>query len=353
MKILFVDNERDAFDAFCKLPFGEKHIHETTYRDSPVGLGRVVAENADLKLVVLDVLWHSAPGAEGLPLGVDAMRELARDAPDVPVVIYSVIDSEEVLRNYIPEMIRLGAHDWISKIESRPLRSFRFEQAYNLGRDVRKRPAGRAILSESDQSRSNVHVAVLFIDMSGFTALTDKVGAADTVDILREFYRLVSDAVSERGGYLDKYIGDAAMAVFGASEAQNNSYSHVNHCVDAARHILGNATPFRLTRVEPRIKRVNLQGTPDEFAKIGRFRVGIESGPVEVVRFERGAEWEITFVGNPVNIASRLLSHAKPDEAWIGVNVHTNGAVARIVAEEAEVAYKNLPGSFSAYRIRV
>lgn len=353
MKILFVDNDRLEFDKFRELPFGRDHAGDIEFRDSPVGLGELAVKNEDLRLIVLDILWQKGADDEGYPLGVDAMRDLSRDAPDVPVVIYSLLDNEAILRNYVPEMMRLGAYDWISKTESRMLRSFRFERAFNEGRNSAKRPTSRAILPADQRVRSNVHVAVMFVDMSGFTALTDKIGAQEVVDILADFYSMVSREVLAYGGYVDKYIGDAVMAVFGAIDVGGRNYSHVRDGIQVARLIQARAAEFRLKRVEPVLKRSNVQGERDALGRIGLFRVGIESGPVEIARFERGNEAETTFIGTPVNIASRLLGHARPGEVWIGVNAFTNGGMASDVLEEIPVEHKNLPGDFTAYKVRI
>lgn len=352
VKILFVDNKRDEYMRFLDLPFAARHKDEIEYRESPVGLSDYVAQNPDLRMIILDILWEQDGTGKGLTLGADAMRELSEKAPKVPVVIYSILDDEETLYRLIPEMMRLGAYAWISKEEPKVMRDFKFESAFMAGCDPRIRPENLAILSKEQQRRSKVHVAVMFVDMSGFTAFTDQVGADDTVGILKEFYNLVGKSVIENEGYIDKYIGDAVMAVFGASGEYkpDDLYIHVQRCIQAARRVQAESGSFRLN-VEKTLMKASLQVPPPQLKTIGLLRIGIESGLVEVVRFERGTESELTFIGTPVNIASRILNQAKPEQIWIGQNAHNTGVKAVDIGGHEEVQYKNLPGSFQMYRI--
>jgi adenylate cyclase len=263
-----------------------------------------------------------------------------------------VLSEEKVLYRLIPEMMRLGAHDWISKDEPKYVRSFRFERAYLEGREVLRRPPHRAILSAEQRTRSDVHVAVMFVDMSGFTALTNTIGAEKILKILEAFYGIVGEAVAKHGGYIDKYIGDAVMCVFGASaEFEDDLFTHVQRCIKAARVIQGRSAPFRMEHVEPVLSRSNMQLTDSQVRQIGKFRIGVESGPVEVTKFERESETELTFIGTPVNIASRVINKADPGELWVGKNAHDVAAKHLDVIREVEVEYKNLPGTFQAYII--
>ncbi|HKB68326.1 MAG TPA: adenylate/guanylate cyclase domain-containing protein [Pyrinomonadaceae bacterium] len=352
MKILVVDNKQEEFQRFMDLPFAKRHAQDIQYVDSPVGLASIVDANPELRLIVLDMLWEQDGPGEAKEFGADAMRDLFSRAGDVRVVIYSVLSEERVLYRLVPEMMRLGAHDWISKDEPKYVRSFRFERAYLEGRDVLKRPPHRAILAAEQKTRSDVHVAVMFVDMSGFTALTNTIGPEKVLKILEAFYAMVGEAVMKHGGYIDKYIGDAVMSVFGASaEFEDDLFTHVQQSIKAARVIQGRSAPFRMDYVEPVLARSNMQLTDAQLRQIGRFRVGIESGPVEVHKFERESATELTFIGTPVNIASRVINKADPGELWVGKNAHDTAAKHLEVIKEVEVEYKNLPGTFQAYII--
>lgn len=357
-KILFVDNKQEEFQRFMKLSFAQDHADEIEYLESPVKLKTILLNDRErekeIRLIILDLLWEEDREQGPLKLGVEAMQELSQISPDIPIVIHSVLDDDDTLHNLIPEMIRLGAYDWVGKAEPKNLRSFRFERAYNEGRDVLSRPASRAILPTDQRQRSDVHVAVMFVDMSGFTALTREIGAGLVVEILRKFYACVGDPIVGNDGYIDKYIGDSVMAVFGASSQQKpGSYAHVQQCIQAARQIQSRSMRFKMEEVEPVLKKQNLQWPAEKVRDIGKFRIGIESGSVEIVLFERGNESEITFIGSPVNIASRIINKGAPGEIWIGENSRTNGGLHAEVGEKQEDDYKNLPGSFQRYPLKL
>jgi class 3 adenylate cyclase len=355
MKILFVDNKEEEFERFRQLPFAKKYSEEIEFRKSPIGLPKVIEENPDLRLIILDLLWESDELDKAIELGAEAMKELSDTGPSVPVIIHSIIDDEETLHRLIPEMMRLGAYDWISKIESKMVRSARFERAYAVGRT--SLPKSRSLLSPDQQNRSKVHVAAMFVDISGFTALSEEVQASDLIPVLREFYNLVGQTIYNHQGYVDKYIGDAVMAYFGATGKQEASsagiaYGHVIQCLNSAKIIQNLAASFRHEHIVPILTSSSVHLGADVKAKIGSFRIGIESGLVEVVRFERGNESEVTVIGPPINIAARILNAGGPNEIWIGENARSTGAMADDIIDQVKDKYKNIIGEINRYRVK-
>jgi class 3 adenylate cyclase len=357
MKILFVDNKDREFERFLMLPFAQEHRVEIEHLKSPLGLSKVVEANKDLRLIVLDMLWESDDLREAIPLGADAMKELSEQQPGIPVIIYSIIDDEASLRMMIPEMMRLGAYDWISKDEPKLVRSFRFERAYAAGQNKLKLPASRSLLSPDQQRRSRVHVAVMFADMSGFTALSEELPTNEVIVVLQEFYRLVGENVQLHGGYVDKYIGDAVMAYFGATGRQEEPTDellnlHVQRCIKAAKKIQAESPAFQYTHVSPTLKNATNKLDPDRIKNIGKIRIGIESGFVEVVRFARGNESEVTVIGTPVNIASRVINLGQPGEVWLGENAYGTGALHEEVGDKVLSKYKNVLGEINRYQLK-
>jgi class 3 adenylate cyclase len=355
MKVLFVDNRESEYKRFLELPFAKDvGSGNILFRNSPVGLPKVVSENPELRLVILDMLWEqSEAGGTPIELGEEAARELLTAHPDVPVIIYSIMDDETRLRRLIPEMIRIGAYDWVGKDEPRIIRSFRFERAFREGRDRLKRPGSYAVLPPDQQTRSDVHVAILFVDMSGFTALTNEIGGPAVQDILRKFYALVGSEILRNGGYIDKYVGDEVMAIFGAVGPEKPDLSrHGRQCIDTALSIQAAAPAFKRSHIDPILEKRNLQLTPEKFQEVGRFRIGMESGLVEISRFERGNESEVTVIGKPVNIAARIIGQAAGGEIWAGSNLHRVAVRHGEVVQEEEGEYKGLPGPYRRYRLR-
>jgi adenylate cyclase len=136
---------------------------------------------------------------------------------------------------------------------------------------------------------------VLFCDIRGFTSMSERLTPEQVVNLLNEFYTLMIETVSKHDGTLEKFLGDAVMAVFGAPIA------HPDH---AARAVL-TALDMRAA-VADLAKRRREQG-------LAPFEVGIGVSLGEVVAGTVGTEerMEYTVIGDSVNVASRLQDRAK------------------------------------------
>jgi adenylate cyclase len=137
---------------------------------------------------------------------------------------------------------------------------------------------------------------VLFCDIRGFTALAERLTPEQVVGLLNEFYTLMIETVFKHDGTLDKFLGDAVMAVFGAPIA------HPDH---AARAVM--------TALDMRRAVGELAGRR-RAAGLDPFEVGIGVSLGEVVAGTVGTEerMEYTVIGDSVNVASRLQDRAKP-----------------------------------------
>ena len=145
--------------------------------------------------------------------------------------------------------------------------------------------AGEAELIGKDQE-----VSVLFSDVRGFTGLSERLGAQDTVSLLNAYFTVMVDVILEHGGLLDKYIGDAMMALFGAPFPSNH---------DADNAILvANQMILRLR--DHNVQQLG-RGLPQ--LQIG---VGIATGNVVVGSIGSTKRMEYTAIGDSVNLASRL-----------------------------------------------
>ena len=67
-----------------------------------------------------------------------------------------------------------------------------------------------------------VNIAVLFVDIRGFTTMSEKLTPSEVVEILNQYLTLIADCIMRNGGTLDKFIGDAAMAFWGAPLPQED-----------------------------------------------------------------------------------------------------------------------------------
>ena len=141
---------------------------------------------------------------------------------------------------------------------------------------------------------------VLFIDIQNFTFLAERLSAPEVASLLNEYFSIMTDIVFEYHGTLDKYMGDAIMATFGAP------YSYEN---DAEKAVLA---ALKMRR--------QLKSLMSRKEKENRFdvRMGINSGNVVAGYIGSMKRLQYTILGEAVNIASYLESIAGPNEILIG-----------------------------------
>ncbi len=144
-------------------------------------------------------------------------------------------------------------------------------------------------------------VTVLFCDIRGFTPLSERLPPEEVVALLNEFYTLMIDTTFKYDGTLDKFLGDAVMAIFGAPIA------HKDHSIRAIR----TAVAMKAGVEEWAKKRL---GEGKESIAVG---IGVSAG--EAVAGTVGAEnrMEYTVIGDRVNLAARLEANAKPGQILI------------------------------------
>jgi class 3 adenylate cyclase len=133
-------------------------------------------------------------------------------------------------------------------------------------------------------------VTIMFADLSGFTALSERVGPEALVAETNRYLKLIVDEVEASGGYVDKFIGDAVMAMWGAP-------------VDDPRHAT-NAVKAAL-RAEARIAEEG-RAAAAEGRPVFAVKIGINSGPAVVGNVGTERRFNYTAVGETVNVASRL-----------------------------------------------
>jgi adenylate cyclase len=137
-------------------------------------------------------------------------------------------------------------------------------------------------------------VTVLFSDIRGFTTLSEKLTAHEVVEMLNAYFTRVAEPILAQGGTLDKYIGDAVMAVFGSTVPYPD---HARRGLKAALGMQKEAEDFK----EWMLKRFPDRGLA-EF-KIG---VGLYSGEALVGNIGAPKRLEFATIGDTVNAASRL-----------------------------------------------
>jgi adenylate cyclase len=142
---------------------------------------------------------------------------------------------------------------------------------------------------------------VLFTDIIDFTQLAEQSSPRETNIILNQYFSAMTEIIFRFDGTLDKYIGDGLMAVFGAPMEGEN---------DAERAILAAKEMKRQLAVMMAAQ----EGSRIKF----NIRIGINTGRVVAGNIGSPRRLEYTVIGDPVNIASRLESIAKPNQILIG-----------------------------------
>ncbi len=136
-------------------------------------------------------------------------------------------------------------------------------------------------------------ITVLFTDIKDFTRLSEELGPMESARLLNEYFDIITDVVFRYKGSIDKFIGDAAMAIFGAP-FQDTDY--IEMAVRAAIDI------------QKEIKKLNKY----------MIRIGVNTGPAVIGNIGSTKRVEYTAIGDTVNIASRLEKMAAPGEIYIG-----------------------------------
>ena len=136
----------------------------------------------------------------------------------------------------------------------------------------------------------------LFTDVRGFTAMSERLTPTEVTKIINIVLTQQVEAVQKYGGMVDKFIGDAMMAVFNAPLDLN---SHEDAAINAGKQIIEN-----MTKANEQLKEQGI----DEFIKIG---IGINSGEATIGNMGSDTRFDYSCIGDSVNLAARLESSTK------------------------------------------
>ncbi len=154
-------------------------------------------------------------------------------------------------------------------------------------------------------------VSVLFSDIKDFTTIAEKTSAHGLVQLLNEYFSDMSEIIIKNGGTVDKFEGDAIMAVFGAP------LSEPNHAALACRAAL--EMQKKLAELRAKFK---IENKPELYC-----RIGINSGPVVAGNVGSSNRFDYTVMGDTVNLGSRLEGANKLFGTSILVGKNTYDAV--------------------------
>ena len=182
------------------------------------------------------------------------------------------------------------------------------------------------------------HLAVLFSDIRDFTSFTERHLPYDVVHILSRYFLHMGEPVLRHGGYIDKYMGDGLMALFGLERrAPEDS---CRRAVAAALGMLESLGEFN----------AYLQRHFDLSFRIG---IGIHFGPVIVGEMGHPQKAQFTAIGDAVNIASRVESATKELGASLLVSdeVREHLGDAAIYGRSGVVNLKGKSGTHTLYEV--
>lgn len=187
--------------------------------------------------------------------------------------------------------------------------------------------------SDSAINAQEMEVTVLFSDLVGFTSMSEKMEPHHVSLLLNDYFSEMTDIIFKYDGTLDKFIGDAIMAVFGAPLAMED------HAVRAVR-----------TAIEMRDKLEEMNAEKE--GNPLRIRIGVNSGQVVAGDIGSPKRIEYTVLGNTVNIAQRLEAGvAKPGQIVIGEETYKKIEDHFEVQRMGEFSLKGLEKSITVYEV--
>lgn len=325
-KILVADDEVDL-EMLIKQKF-RKQIRENKYEFVFALNGnealQKIQENPDISIVLSDI---NMPELDGLNL----LAKLTASNPLIKTVMVSAYGDMDNIRT----AMNRGAFDFVVKpvnfddleltIEKTLKHVNQLKETFKAIKEnnILKMYVDENVLNfmngqefEASLLKNETIIAtIVFIDICSFTALTEKEPADQVVKLLNRYFDVMVKGIIAHGGYIDKFIGDAVMAVF-------KGEFHLDRAIDAS--------------LDVRKQIEDLNQNPGELPFFPKVAIGINSG--EVISGNIGSEnlkrLDYTVIGDVVNTAQRLQTAAREGQIMI-----------------SEIAYEKVKESFNFSKI--
>jgi adenylate cyclase len=146
-------------------------------------------------------------------------------------------------------------------------------------------------------------VTVLFSDIRGFTAMSEKMSPEAVVDTLNRYLGIIIDCILANGGMINKFAGDSIMAIWNAPQDQAD---HARLAVKAAVEAQQAAAKIPVGADDPKVQ----------------FGIGINTGPALAGSIGSEGRAEYTVIGDTVNLASRICASTPGGQVWIGAQTY-------------------------------
>ena len=340
-KILVADDEADL-EVLIKQKFRQKireQEYEFVFAVNGTDALEKILQHPDVDIVLSDI---NMPEMDGLTL----LSRLGESNPLIKSVIVSAYGDMENIRT----AMNRGAFDFITKPinfedlqvtmektlkhvlhikdtlkaikENNILKMYVDENVLNF--------MGSREYESSIMETETVEATVMFVDICSFTSISETADADSVVQLLNNYFDVMVKEIIAQGGHVDKFIGDAVMAVFRGN-------FHLDRAIDAALAV--------------RSKVDMLPSVSDQFTP--KVSIGINSG--EMISGNIGSvtlkRLDYTVIGDTVNTAQRLQSIAKPNQIIISEAAWQNVKESFNCRRVGDVALKNKQQEVAVYEV--
>jgi len=189
--------------------------------------------------------------------------------------------------------------------------------------------SGTAIIEE------NRLCTILFADVSGFTALSEKLPPEEVKEIIDGCFAAMTTVIEKHGGHVDKYIGDCVMAVFGVPRSTDNDAERAVHAA---------------LKLQQTVAKYGLRGRRAGRLKLS-LRIGVNTGRVFAGRVGGANRKDFTVMGDAVNVASRLQSASPETSIVIGRDTYRHVTGLFQVEELPPIIAKGKSEPLLCYRV--
>ena len=176
-----------------------------------------------------------------------------------------------------------------------------------------------------------IELSILFADLTGFTAMTNRLGADRTYQVVDSFFKMANEVLVANDAFIDKYIGDAVMAFF------NAPIQHAEHARKATSAAFGIQN--------------GLAALSKELNEDLQARIGVATGYARVGRLGSSDRKDYTAIGDAVNLASRLEAFANPGEIMVDERAFAQIASGYQNLEPETLTVRGFPEPIRAYRL--
>ena len=342
-KILVADDEADL-EMLIKQKFRQKireQKYEFVFAVNGVDALEKIQLHADVDMVLSDI---NMPEMDGLTL----LSRLNESSPLIKSVIVSAYGDMENIRT----AMNRGAYDFITKPINFEDLALTMEKTINYviqiketlkaikENNILKMYVDENVLNfmssrEYESSlmlNENVEATVAFIDICGFTSISENESPDNVVKLLNSYFDVIVKEIIAQGGYIDKFIGDAIMAVF------RGEY-HIDRAIEACLAVR--------SHVE------KLPALSDIISYKPKVAIGLNSG--EMISGNIGSaslrRLDYTVIGDTVNTAQRLQSVAAPNQILISKAAYEKVKESFNCRKVGEVSLKNKTNPVNIYEV--